>query len=488
MQKSQSEQTQSELDIFRKAVEKSSEVIFLTDREGIITYVNPEFTKLYGYSAEEVIGKTTPRILKSGYMTDKDYEQFWEALLNKQVVKGEFINKHKNGPLVTVEGSVNPILDEDDDIIGFLAIQRDVAEQKRVKQELESAHAFQQSILNCLTEPIMVIGTEFQVISANHAAREFSSGDKNGTLATQCYQISHLRDSPCNGIEHPCPLQQVQEMGQPVMVVHEHFQANGERRYVEVVASPLWKMDGSFQGIIESLRDITDRKKAEEAILQYTERLKALASQLAEVEDAERQRLARELHDRVGQNLTALGINLNIIQMQMPENMSTSVHFHLDDSLSLVELTAEHIRDVMADLRPPVLDDYGLVAALRWYAEKVSRRIDIPITVEGEEPDPRMNTRIENALFRIAQEALTNVTKHAQASQVKISVDMVGNILRLSVSDDGIGFDPQHLSEIGDSQGWGLLSITERAEAVRGQVQIISSPNQGTTVTVEIPR
>jgi two-component system sensor histidine kinase UhpB len=247
-------------------------------------------------------------------------------------------------------------------------------------------------------------------------------------------------------------------------------------------------MDGGFQGIIESLRDITDRKKAEEAILQYTERLKALASQVAEVEDSERQRLARELHDRVGQNLTALGINLNIIRMQIPEETPDSVHYHLADSLSLVEQTAERIRDVMANLRPPVLDDYGLVAALRWYGETISRRIDIPITVEGEEPDPRMPTRVENALFRITQEALTNVAKHSQASHVIISVDMVGDILRLSVSDDGMGFDPQHLTETGDGQGWGLLSITERAEAVGGQVRIVSSPNQGSVVTVEVPR
>ena len=488
MQKSQSEQTQNELDILRKAVEKSGEVIFLTDRQGIITYLNPEFSHLYGFSSEEVIGKTTPRILKSGSMTRQDYELFWENLLDRQVVRGEFINKCKDGSLVTVEGSANPILDENENIIGFLAIQRDITKRKQVEEALEIAHEFQQSIIDGVADPIMVINSGYKIMVANRAAREFSTGGSDASDPMLCYELSHHRKSPCSGIEHPCPLQEVQKASQPVTVVHEHFQANGERRYVEVVASPLLNMDGGFQGIIESLRDITDRKKAEEAILRYTERLKALAAQLAEVEDAERQRLARELHDRVGQNLTALGINLNIIQMQMPENMSTSVQFHLDDSLSLVELTAERIRDVMADLRPPVLDDYGLVAALRWYTEKIARRIDTPITVEGEEPDPRMSTRIENTLFRIAQEALTNVTKHAQASHVKISVDMVGNILRLSVSDDGIGFDPQHLSETGDGQGWGLLSMTERAEAVGGQVQIISSPNQGTTVTVEVPR
>ena len=488
MQESQNKQTHGELLILRKAVEASGEVVFLTDREGIITYINPEFTKLYGYEAEEVIGRSTPRILKSGMMTDQDYALFWEKLVSGQVVKGEFINKCKDGELVTIEGSANPVTDQNGDTIGFLAIQRDITTRKQVEQQLEAANSFQQSILDGVAEPIMVIGTDYEVVVANLSAREFSIGESHGSMPMYCYQISHRRENPCDGIEHPCPIQTVRDSGQPVTVVHEHFQANGEKRFVEVVAAPFWTADGSFSGIIESMRDITEYKRTEGAMLQYAERLKALAAQLADVEDAERQRLARELHDRVGQNLTALGINLNIIQMQLSDNVSASVRYHLDDSLSLVELTAERIRDVMADLRPPVLDDYGLVAALRWYGEKISRRIDIPITVEGEEPDPRMNTRVENALFRITQETLTNVAKHAQASSAKISVDMEGDLLRLSVADDGIGFDSQNLSESNESQGWGLLSITERAEAVGGQVWIESSPDQGTTVTVEVPR
>jgi len=488
MQKSQSKHTQSELHILRKAVERSGEVIFLTDREGIITYINPEFSRLYGYSSEEVIGRTTPRILKSGSMTHQDYELFWETLLDRQVVRGEFINKCKDGSLVTVEGSANPILDENNNIIGFLAIQRDISERKQAKEKLESAHAFQQSIIDGVAEPIMVIGTDYRVMEANRAAREFATGGADLTKPIHCYQISHHREMPCDGVDHPCPLQEVGELGQPVTVIHEHYQANGERRFFEIVAAPFLTADGSFQGIIESMRDITEHKQAEEALIQYTERLRAMTAQLAEVEDLERQRLARELHDQVGQNLTALGINLNIIQMQMPENASASVHYHLDDSLSLVEQTTERIRDVMADLRPPVLDDYGLVAALRWYGEKISRRIEIPISVEGEEPNPRLESHIENALFRIVQEALTNVTKHAQASYVKISVDVDREILHLTLLDDGIGFDPEDVIQPDNGQGWGLLSITERAEAVGGKCWIVSSPNQGTRVIVEIPR
>ena len=488
MQKSQNKHTQSELNILRKAVEKSGEVIFLTDQEGIITYINPEFSRLYGYSSEEVIGNTTPRILKSGSMTRQDYELFWKTLLDRQVVRGEFINKCKDGSLVSVEGSANPILDENNSIVGFLAIQRDNSERKQAKKELEFAHAFQQSIIDGLVEPVMVIGLDFQILATNRAAREYATGGADLTKPLYCYQISHHREIPCDGVDHPCPLQDVNELSQPVAVIHEHYQANGERRFFEIVAAPYWDADGSFQGIIESMRDITAHKQAKEDLIQYTERLRAISAQLAEVEDLERQRLARELHDQVGQNLTALGINLNIIQMQLPKNASASVRYHLEDSQSLVEQTTERMRNVMADLRPPVLDDYGLVSALRWYGEKISRRIEIPISVEGKEPSPRLDSNVENALFRIVQEVLTNVTKHAQASYVNISVDVDRENLRLTLVDDGVGFDTEEIIQPEHGRGWGLLSITERAEAVGGQCRIVSSPNQGTQVVVELPR
>lgn len=117
----------------KKAVETSGEVIFLTDQSGMITYVNPEFTKVYGHAASEVLMKTTPRILKSGIMDRENYELFWKTILSKQTVKGEFINKTKDGRMINIEGSANPILDDNGEIIGFLAIQRDITERKQME-------------------------------------------------------------------------------------------------------------------------------------------------------------------------------------------------------------------------------------------------------------------------------------------------------------------------------------------------------------------
>jgi len=346
--------------------------------------------------------------------------------------------------------------------------------------------AFQQSILDGVAEPIMVVDTRYQVKMMNLSAREFYSGCTDDPISSFCYRVSHTRETPCDGIEHPCPLEKVRQTGEAVTVIHEHCQANGEHRLVEVIASPLWDARGAFTGIVESMRDVTERKREEQVLQQYTDRLRSLAAQLAEVEDAERQRLSQELHDQVGQNLTALGINLNIVRSQIPEGMVEGVNLRLDDSLALVDQTAEQIRDVMADLRPPVLDDYGLYAALKWYGERFAWRAGIDIVVEGEDPAPRPITRIENALFRIAQEALNNVAKHAKATRVTVRVETDDETLRLLITDDGIGFDPVQLTEADGGRGWGLLTMTERAEAVGGLCTIESSPEKGATIIVEV--
>jgi len=363
-----------------------------------------------------------------------------------------------------------------------------VADYRRAEGVLEAARALQQSIIDGLVEPVMVIGADYRVKVMNRAAREFVSGDTGSAGSALCYQISHQRDVPCDGVEHPCPLQQVRESGQAVTVVHEHYRADGEPRFVEVIASPLWVADGAFAGIIESMRDITERKRDEEALQHYANRLRALTARLSEVTEAERQRLARELHDQVGQNLTALGINLNILRSQTQVQEASPASSRFADSLALVEQTAESIRDLMADLRPPVLDDYGLLAAVRWHGEQFARRTRISLVVVGEEPVPRLPAHVENALFRIVQEALTNVAKHAQAHHVTVQVQTDSHILRLVVADDGVGFEARRLNRVKGGEGWGLLTMTERAEAVGGRCEIESGPGQGTRVIVEVPR
>jgi len=225
-----------------------------------------------------------------------------------------------------------------------------------------------------------------------------------------------------------------------------------------------------------------------EAVRRQRQQVRALSSRLTEVEEAERQRIARELHDRVGQDLTALSFNLNIVSTLLPPDTQDSIMARLRDATLLVEQTTKDIRNIMSELRPLVLDDYGLVAGLQWYTTEFGRRMGIHVRVEGEEPNPRLGGATETALFRVAQEALTNVVKHAHASHVAISVTPGEGAVRLVVEDDGIGFDPDGVAGPKGDSGWGLLSMTERVAAVGGSCTIESTPGSGTRIVAEVER
>jgi NO-binding membrane sensor protein with MHYT domain/two-component sensor histidine kinase len=206
---------------------------------------------------------------------------------------------------------------------------------------------------------------------------------------------------------------------------------------------------------------------------------------LVQAQEDERRGIARELHDRVGQTLTALGINLDIMKAQLQAGDREGLRRRLEDSSRLLESTADAIHHVMADLRPPMLDDHGLRTALEWYAADFAARSSVAVKVRGTQPHPRPPQEVEVALFRIAQEALNNVAKHARASRVEITLDGTGREYVMTVSDDGAGLGASATART-DRTTLGFTTMRERAEGLGGDVRIESPPEGGTRVTVRI--
>jgi len=235
-------------------------------------------------------------------------------------------------------------------------------------------------------------------------------------------------------------------------------------------------------------QDVTARKQAEEEIVRKSDQFRALAARLAEVEEAERQHLARVLHDQVCQSLTALGLTLTLLQTQMPRKTAAALRGRLADALTLVEQTGETIRDVMVELRPPMLDDYGLLSALHWYAAEFSGKTGIDVNIQGSEAAPRLGAPVELALFRIVQEAMANVAKHARATRVELAEEEDNGTVRLVIADNGVGFDQERLGQPEGRHRWGLMTMDERAAAAGGRCRIESQPGQGARVVVEVSR
>ena len=260
---------------------------------------------------------------------------------------------------------------------------------------------------------------------------------------------------------------------------------DGSRFWAHVIVTRLLDESGKLRGFSRITHDITERRRAEEDLHSYADRLRVTSRRLVEVQEAERRLLAGELHDRVGQNLTALGLNLSIVASGLPAEDYPELAARLEESSVLVQGTVDAMRNVMAELRPHALDDYGLPAALRTLAASFSRRTGIQVAFQGDAPATELPKPVDLAMFRIAQEALNNVAKHPNADRVEIAVKRVNGLATLSVRDNGVGFDPRRIGASNNGAGWGLLIMRERAEAVGAGFSLHAEPDAGVQVLVE---
>lgn len=224
------------------------------------------------------------------------------------------------------------------------------------------------------------------------------------------------------------------------------------------------------------------------SLAEQRQQMHVLSGRLAGLEENASRRLSQELHDRLGQHLTALGLSLGLLRSQLGETAPAAQRQQIDYALSLTEDMAGQVRDVMVALHPPELDEYGLVAALRWHAARFTKHTGLAVAVEGDELAPRLPLIVETALFRIAQAGLSNVLRHAQAHQVTLRMESLPQSARLIIADDGQGFSAQRPRGLGERPRWGLITMRERAETVGGTMRIESKPGAGTRLIVEVAR
>jgi two-component system, NarL family, sensor histidine kinase UhpB len=259
-----------------------------------------------------------------------------------------------------------------------------------------------------------------------------------------------------------------------------------EGRLVGVLA--MFARQGLGPDTLEALASVADtiaqgaeRKQAEVALRHANEQLHVLSRRLFQIQQDERRHLARELHDQMGQALTAAKIDLQAAQ-RLEER--TAIVQRLNDSIAILERLLQQVRQLSLELRPPLLDDLGLVPALRWYLDQQAQRADLRVEFFADPALERVDAAIETACFRVAQEALTNVVRHARAQTVSVELDRTPEALHLAVRDDGIGFDV-----VGAQQGasLGLLGMRERVTLLGGELDCKSAPGRGTEVHAFFP-
>ncbi len=242
-----------------------------------------------------------------------------------------------------------------------------------------------------------------------------------------------------------------------------------------------------------TIQDITERKRAElerdrmfDQVCAGRELMQTLSHRLIQTQEAEKRAIARDLHDEIGQTLTALRMSLEAASLAHDVVAASA---SLSDSLNIVDQMLHHVRDLALDLRPSMLDDLGLIATLKWYVARQAGRCGWTADFHSEGVQSRYEEHVEAACFRVAQEALTNVARHAKARCVSLSIQQMPlGVLELVVMDDGVGFDPsQARSQAKDGRSVGLLGMEERVRFAGGTIMITSHAGEGTTICARFP-
>jgi PAS domain S-box-containing protein len=260
--------------------------------------------------------------------------------------------------------------------------------------------------------------------------------------------------------------------------------ADGAYRWFLVLSAPLRDETGNVLKWYAVATDIEDRRHAEQALRQSELHLKALSRRLLTTQEQERRRVAHELHDQLGQLLTSVKIRLESLKRARGARRAQA---RLEEAIGTVDVAMQRVRDLALELRPSVLDDLGLPSALRWYADRFARdaHIEAHLSIDA---IPRLEPALETACFRVAQEALTNVVRHARARQAWLDLQLLNGGLELRVRDDGIGFDVAAARERASAgASLGLLGMQERVGLAGGTLDISSTPGGGSELRARFP-
>jgi PAS domain S-box-containing protein len=382
--------------------------------------------------------------------------------------------KRKDGSPFWVQLNWHAIKRSDGATEYFEGFVRDITEERHAKEALRASEERYRELFDNAKDAIYVHDLSGRYVSLNRAAEKLSGYSRDEIIGKHFSNfvapkdLKHVRNNLCKKLDVE---------GE---TTYEIDLVTKDRRRVPVeVVSRLIYENGQPVGVQGTARDMTERKRAQEALQIYSRRL-------IEAQEAERQSLARELHDEIGQVLTAVRINLQTVQNSFPTDACLP---RVEESIVIVDEALARIGELSLELRPSLLDDLGLAAALRWYVDRYGQRTGIVAEVlNGFEERGRLPRDLETECFRIAQEALTNVARHAQATRVSVQVEGDQEKLVLTITDNGTGFDTDNLLTTASSASTlGLRGMKERALAMNGHIEIESSPGKGTNIRASFP-
>jgi PAS domain S-box-containing protein len=468
------------LDVVNSAMDG---MISVDESQRIVLY-NAAAEKMFLWPAGAVLGRPLdmliPERLRAGH--HGHVERFGRTGVTSRRMGDQTVlaGLRANGEEFPIEASISQ--HSEDGMKVFTVILRDVTERARADEMLARSEARLRGILDSAMDAIVTVDESQNVVLFNAAAesvfgcpREQAIGAPLAWFIPGRFHAEHAEHIRRFGEIGVSP----RRMGAQRIVTG--LRRNGEEFPIDASISQISENGRRFYTVI--LRDVTERVRAEEDLKQSKEELRELALNAHSVREEEKSRVARELHDELAQALTALKMDVTWIRERIPAG-DGPVPKKLASIEALLDSTVAATRRISADLRPLMLDDLGLIPAAEWLVQKFTERTGIRCELALGVPDLALEDPQASAVFRILQESLTNAARHAQASQVEVTIDRSDDAVRLTVRDNGRGFSTQQPRKPGS---YGLMGLRERAYLLGGEVNITSEHGRGTTIEVRIP-
>ena len=475
---------QKERDKAQKYLDVARVMLVAIDSEQRVGLINKKGCEILGYSEDEILGKNW----FDNFLPERVRGEV-KAVFNRVINNEADGPEYYENPVLTKDGQerliawYNTILrDEKDKVIATLSSGEDITERKRAEESVRGSEERQNAMLQSISDHMSMLDRDYNILWANHTVKRIFGDD---IIGKKCYKVYHGKAEPCDG-------------GNCILVkafrdekVHEHdtqvIGKDGKEIYFHCTTNvALRDKDGRPTVAIEISRDITERKRAEQELLDYQAQLKSLASRLTLTEERERRRIAVELHDRVSQSLVISKIKLDGLRHSVSPEDPVKV---IEEVCGSLGQAITDIRSLTFDLSSPILRELGFEAAVAaWLVDRIERKHGIATEFEDDGQAKPLDDDISAILFRDVRELLMNVVKHSRAAKVKVSIRRVGKQIRVDVEDDGVGFELSKTSSIPNGKGgFGLFSIRERLEQLGGHLDIESEPGRGCKVTMTAP-
>lgn len=450
-------------------------VFYLYNEQGNFFRWNKNFETVTGYNSDEIVDKHPLDFFEGedSKILEHKIKNVFEV--GEDNVSAMFVDRWGNktpyfftGKMINYEGERC-----------LMGVGIDISERAKIEEELVKSEQSLRQVLSSITDIFYVINKKYQITLMNRTAKELLSKAWGKSVEVGRNILDIIPDNSSEPV-----VESFKKVFSGEAVQYEHFHSSEQMEgWFLVNYHPVINDDEQIIGAYIVTKNITEIKNAEAQVINYNKQLQELTTHLLTVREEERLRIGREIHDDLGQQLTAIKMDVAWIDKKTADD-NFLVKTKLKNIIGLLDGSNQSVRRILNELKPGILDEYGLVDALEWHSKQFMDSTGIPVIIETKESEIRLDEELAICIFRVCQEALTNVARHSGAEKVLISIVIANEKITVKIEDNGKGFK---VNEAQNKGSFGLIGMNERARSLNGHFEIESADGKGTIITISLP-